>query len=235
MPAPSTIAIMQPTFLPWIGYLAMIDRVDTFVILDSVQFDRRSWQQRNQIKTANGPSWLSVPVISKGLRDQKIKDVAIQHDETDALSKIGKTITHAYGKTPYFAEYSPKLLSILENKPALLSDLNMDLLAWLCGSYGIKPNFVKSSTLKTEGAKASLLTDICLQLGAKTYISPPGSKGYIDASTDFSDNGINVVYHTYAHPVYRQAYGDFLPYMSAIDLLFNEGPDGLKILRGGIS
>ena len=78
--APRTLAVMQPTFLPWVGYFALMDRVDRFVFLDDVQFDKRSWQQRNRIKTANGPLWLTVPVLTKGRRDQTIAEVQIQPD-----------------------------------------------------------------------------------------------------------------------------------------------------------
>ena len=61
------------TFLPWLGYFYMIDKADEFVFLDNVQFDKRSWQQRNKIKTPNGDDWITVPVLSKGMSKQLIK------------------------------------------------------------------------------------------------------------------------------------------------------------------
>ena len=99
------IAIMQPTYLPWMGYFAMIDQVDIFIIFDSVQFSKRSWQQRNQINTANGPAWLTVPVLSKGKRGQLINEVKI-----DTTSNFHKShillIENNYSRAPYFLEYS---------------------------------------------------------------------------------------------------------------------------------
>mgnify|MGYP003315469201 CR=1 FL=1 len=73
----SRIAIMQPTYLPWIGYFGLMEYVDMFVFLDSVQFEKRSWQQRNKIKTNEGERYLTIPVQSKGKRDQLINEVKV--------------------------------------------------------------------------------------------------------------------------------------------------------------
>ena len=96
----TSAAIMQPTYLPWCGYMALIESVDEFVLLDTVQFAKRSWQQRNQIKTRNGPLWLTVPVVSKGLRNQKICDVKID-TERDFPQRHIRTIELNLSKTPF--------------------------------------------------------------------------------------------------------------------------------------
>ena len=88
------VAIMQPTFLPWIGYFALIHEVDTFVFLDSVQFAKRSWQQRNQIKTASGAQWITMPVASSGLREQFIKDTLISSEGESAKKLINSLSTN---------------------------------------------------------------------------------------------------------------------------------------------
>ena len=117
------VAIMQPTYLPWSGYFGLMQAVDVFVLLDSVQFTRRSWQQRNQIKTARGGQWLSVPVLSKGKRDQLIREVEV--DQSSGFAAIHrKSIEMSYAKTPYFNEYAGTLLPMLDNRSPRLAELH---------------------------------------------------------------------------------------------------------------
>ncbi len=227
-----TIAIMQPTYLPWIGYFDLIDQADCFVFLDSVQFNKRSWQQRNRIKGPDEALWLTVPVLSKGRRDQLILDVEI--DSTTAFQeKHLKSITHLYGKAPYFERYVDELSAILRGPCQCLADLNIELISWLCMSMGIQTETLRSSCLNADGKRVDLLVAICKATGADCYISPEGSRGYIEENDLFALNDIDLVYHAYHHPEYRQVNGDFLPYLSALDLLFNEGPSSLSIVREG--
>jgi hypothetical protein len=231
---PAEIAIMQPTYLPWIGYLAMIDRVDAFVYLDSVQFAKRSWQQRNRIKTARGELMLTIPVLSKGKREQTIVEAQIDWDSGFA-EKHARSIETAYRTAPYFARYfEPMRLRIMSNAPSL-ADYTIGLIEFLCDSFGIRTPRERSSSMKARGQKAELLASICVELGSSRYLSAPGSREYIEQSDAFSTAGVSVVYHEYAHPVYPQGPGDFLPYMAAIDLLFQcGGEDGRNIIRRGL-
>lgn len=226
------IAIMQPTYLPWIGYFGMMDSVDIFVLLDSVQFARRSWQQRNQIKTPNGPGWLTVPVLSKGKRDQLIKDVAIDVHRDFPENHI-RAIEANYKKSSFFDLYAPELFAILGKKHSKLAELNLELIKWLKCALHTETPLVLSSKLDHEGTKSSLLADLCIKLGATRYLSPLGSRNYLDASDSFEKHGIPIYYFQYNHPEYRQRFGDFLPYMSIIDMLFNVGPESLSIIRKG--
>ena len=227
------IAIMQPTYLPWMGYFAMIDRVERFIILDSVQFAKRSWQQRNKIKTANGPIWLTVPVKSKGRRDQRIRDVLIEQERDFSKNHIN-AIEHNYRKADFFNTYSSELFDILGKKHLKLEGLTTELICWLKDKLCISTPIIFSNGLKHTGTKAELLAGFCEELGADEYVAPLGSRDYIQASNCFSEKGITVTYHEYEHPRYRQQYGDFMPYISVIDLLFNEGPDSLSIIRKGV-
>jgi len=226
------VAIMQPTYLPWCGYFALIDTVDVFVLLDTVQFTRRSWQQRNRIKTANGPSWLTVPVISKGKRDQRICDVQVDTTRDFPANHI-KSLTHNYSNTAYFAEYGPSLLEILGRGHAQLAALTIDLIRLLSSMFELKTPILLASDIEHTGAKAELLASICTRVGGDTYISPPGSKVYLDESNALERQSIDLRYFQYDHPVYEQLYGDFIPYLSAIDLLFNAGPASQNIIRSG--
>ena len=230
----TSVAIMQPTYLPWIGYFAMIDRVDSFIVLDSVQFARRSWQQRNRIKLNGREHLLTVPVLSKGRRDQLILDVEIDRSRDFPRQHVA-TIRRAYAKAPFFAEHVDSLFRILDVNHRYLADLNAALISWLAMAFGITTPIARSSTFAAVGKRANLLTELCLEAGAGVYVSAPGSAGYIDESSSFAERGISVAYHRYDHPTYPQGGSPFLPFMGAIDLLFHAGPDGLAILRSGIA
>lgn len=229
----TAVAIMQPTYLPWLGYMALMDRVDIFVFLDSVQFDRRSWQQRNRIKGANGPQMLTVPVHKKGLGGQRIAEVRISQDFGFPEKHI-RSIETAYAKAPFFDRYAPELFARLRRPHAFLADLTIDLIDWIAGELGIETERPRSSSMETAGRKADLLADLCRRLGADRYVSPPGSRGYLAESDAFERAGVPVTYGDYEHPVYPQLHGAFVSQLSAVDLLFNVGPDSLDVIRRGV-
>ena len=229
-----TAAIMQPTYLPWLGYMALMDRVDVFVYLDSVQFDKRSWQQRNRIKTANGMQWLTVPVKSKGKREQRINEV-----ELDAASGFARkhvtAMTLAYKKAPRATDLAEALFPVYERGQSRLLDLNVDTLESLRGLLGIDTPLKLSSEMAATGTKADLLAGLCSELGVERYVSPPGSRDYLEASDAFSRAGIEVAYHEYDHPEYPQLHGVFEPYLSVVDLLANvESGEALDLIRAGV-
>ena len=227
-----TVAIMQPTYLPWIGYFDMIDQSDCFVFLNSVQFNKRSWQQRNRIKGHDGVLWLTVPVLTKGRRHQRIYEVEIASTQHFREEHI-KTITRCYSKAPFFEQYIDGLSAILCRSHRLLADLNIEFTHWFCEQLGIETKMIRSSSLDVEGEKVELLVNICGMLGADRYLSAAGSKEYIEENNLFVPNDIDLVYHAYRHPEYRQLHGSFVPYLSVLDLLFNEGRSSLSIIREG--
>lgn len=228
-----TIAIMQPTYLPWVGYLDLMDQAETFVLLDSVQFDRRSWQQRNRIKTASGELMLTVPVLSKGLRTQKVRDVRVVPGSGFAANHRD-SIRAAYARAPHLEDHWDALAAVYAEKHELLFDLNMAFIRLFKRLFGLRCKLVRSSELSARGKKVDLLVALCKELGAGRYLSPWGSKPYIDENNIFAEHGIELVYHSYRHPVYRQAHGPFLTHMSCVDLLLNEGAErGAELLRSG--
>jgi len=230
----TSVAIMQPTYMPWVGYLALMDAVDIFVFLDSVQFDRRSWQQRNRVRTAAGELMLTVPVHKKGKRDQVIADVEIDH-QGDPLDKHSRTISLAYAKAPFIASFGPSLAAILAAKPAKLVDLNLAVIDWARAVLGIATPVMRSSRLRANGRKADLLAAICAEVGADRYVSPPGSRAYLEASAAMTERGIDVEYFAYDCVPYAQQHGtDFLPYLSVTDLILNHGGAGSDIMRAGV-
>jgi len=228
----TTVAIMQPTYLPWLGYFGLMDRVDTFVYLDSVQFARRSWQQRNRIKSARGEAMLTIPVAKAGLRHQKIAEVEILYGPEFPRRHID-ILTECYRRAAFFDAYAPTLYGILQAGHRKLADLTIAICEWLAQVFSISVRRIRASTINNAGAKADLLVFLCRQLGATRYISPLGSHDYLAGSDAFTKAGIELCYHGYEHPTYPQLYEPFLPFMAAIDLLFNVGPDGLAVIRSG--
>ncbi len=230
---PATLAIMQPTFLPWVGYFALMDQVDRFVFLDDVQFDKRSWQQRNRIKTANGPLWLTVPVLTKGRRDQTILEAQIQPDAKFSDTAL-KTLEHAYAKAPYFKPVMDKIASAFSAERQGLCALNIVLIEALARLMGLEADIARSSETPVTSTKAQRLADLCECHGATDYVSVPGSKDYLDGDDALERAGVRLHCFAYEHPAWPQLHGEFEPYMSALDLVMNALPDALSILRSGV-
>jgi len=228
------IAIMQPTYLPWMGYFDLMDQVNHFVVLDDVQFSKGSWQHRNRIKTPNGLEWLSIPVIVHGRLGQLITDVKVRVPLfwKDHLAKIEAN----YGGARFFGEIFRKLSEIYEKTAVSCSlvEINLGLLRWLTATLGIATPLVRSSTLLVNGRRTERLVAMCQALGATEYLSPLGAAAYLlDDLEHFKRGGIEVSFHNYTHPTYRQLHPLFLPFASALDLLFNEGAGALSIIRNG--
>ena len=234
MTAVDRVAIMQPTFLPWLGYFAMMHEVDLFVLLDTVQFDRRSWQQRNRLKLGGGGTgWATVPVKTKGRREQTINQVEIDYSQ-GFPDKLIRTIELSYTHTPFYREYSTGLMEILGQKPPRLVDLTEPLIVWLKEQLGIGTPLKRSAELEAEGKKEELLASLCREVGAQRYLSPMGARGYLENSSWFRDQGIDVAFFEFNHPNYPQDHGKFVPHLSVLDLLFNVGRNGLAVIEQGL-
>jgi WbqC-like protein family len=227
------IAICQPTYLPWLGYFDLMDQVETFVLLDTVQFEKQSWQQRNRIKTPSGLQWLTVPVVFRGRLGQLIKDVEIR-DGAFATKHL-RAIELSYRRAAYFDQYWETLAKILQGAGTnLLCDLNMRLIEWFRDMLDVRTPLVSASTMAQAGKRSELLVNICRELGAGAYLSPLGSAAYLLEDLPlFADASIEVRFQHYEHPAYRQLFPPFLPQASTLDLLFNEGPAAMEIIRGG--
>lgn len=227
------IAISQPTYLPWCGYFDLIDQVDRFVILDSVQFEKQSWQHRNRIKTSTGLQWLTVPVCFRGHFGQLIREVEIR--EPGFAHKHLRSLEVNYHRARYFDFYFPELAGLLiSHAKSRLVDLTIPLLEWFCSKLQIKACFVRSSMMAAKGKRTELLANICVELGATEYLSPVSSAEYLLDEIDvLTGRDIEVTFHHYEHPEYQQLFVPFVPYASVLDLLFNEGPRAREIIRSG--
>lgn len=228
------IAICQPTYLAWLGYFDLMDQVDAFVLLDTVQFEKQSWQQRNRIKTPTGLQWLTVPVVFRGRLEQKICEVEIR--DPDFARKHLRAIELNYARAPFVQEYLPELSTILHELDYgdRLAVLNLRLISWLTRVLGVRTPLILASALGAEGKRTQLLANICRKLGATEYVSPIGSAEYLLGEIDaMSEAGVETRFHNYSHPTYDQQFPPFLPFASVIDLIFNEGARAIEIIRYG--
>ncbi|RJQ72930.1 MAG: hypothetical protein C4519_18315 [Desulfobacteraceae bacterium] len=224
------IGILQPGYLPWLGFFEQMQRADVFVYYDDVQFEKGSWRNRNRIKTAQGPQWLTVPVLTKGHSFPLIKDVRINNAQPWAVKHI-KAITQNYGKAFYFAEYASGLFAVLEKKWAFLLDLDVALVTWLREQLGIATPVLFSSELGIAGRNVERLIAIIHHLNGTVFYEGKAGMDYIEPAL-FQAEGIEVSFQEYEHPVYPQLYDGFTPFLSIIDLVLNCGPDSLAILTG---
>ena len=218
----------QPVYLPWLGLFHKIALADLFCYFDIVQYQRKDYNNRNKIKTSNGELWLSVPVESKNHLSKNVSKILIVQDNW--VKKHLKSIELNYKKTPFFKDYFPELQSILINDSKdSLGYLNLKLLEYFMECLKIDTPIVKASDYSFEGIGSDLVLDMCVKLGADNYIFGEQGKNYADVKA-FKEAEIVVEFQNYIHPVYRQMGRDFLPYMSIIDLLFNEGDKSYEIL-----
>lgn len=228
------IAISQPTYLPWLGYFDLIDQVDLFVFLDNVQFEKQSWQQRNRIKTPTGLQWLTVPVAFRGKFGQLIKDVEIRDPEF--CKNHLRAIELNYRRAPFFDLYFPELKERFASTAprSLLADLNIRLIEWIVNILNIRTPMLRSSRMECEGRRSTLLVKLCRTLGANSYLSPLGSMAYLMNDLPlFEEAAVEVRFQHYEHPPYKQLFQAYCPYASVLDLLFNEGPRSIEIIRSG--
>ena len=226
-----TVGILQPSYLPWLGFFDQLQRVDIFVYYDDVQFEKGSWRNRNRIKTPTGPLWLTVPICIKGQNFPLIRDVQINQSERWERKHL-KSIEQNYRKAPYFEAYSPDFFAVMGKKYVFLLDLNLELLRLLTGWLGIKTPTTLASELGVAGNKSERLVEICKSLGSTAFYEGASGKNYIDEAL-FVRHGIKIIYQEYVHPVYNQLHGSFIPYLSIIDLVFNHGPASREILLQG--
>ena len=222
------VAIHQPQFLPWLGYFHKMAVSDVFCILDTVQYKKNEWQNRNRIKTAQGWQWLTVPVSYKF--PEKILDVQI-NNATNWRKKHLQAITTNYRKAPYYDAYFDILSNVYEQEWKGLADLNLQLIHDLREALGISRSPVVLSSridgLSTDPTQR--LVDICRHVGGDVYLAGADGPNYMDMDC-FQRSGVRVGVQQFDHPRYPQCFGDFESHLSVIDLLFNLGPGSLDVI-----
>jgi hypothetical protein len=218
----------QPVYLPWLGLFHKVLLSDTYCIFDIAQYQTKDFVNRNKIKSSNGSHWLTVPVESKNHYEKRICDVKIINNGWN--KKNFKSIVLAYSKTKYYKDYIDGIEDVLIGKSFdFLTDLNTELFKLFLKYLDINVPILKASDYDFVGSKSDLVLDMCIKLEAKSYIFGALGKDYADV-TSFKNKGIEVFFQDYNHPVYNQQFKEFEPYMSVLDLLFNEGNQSREII-----
>jgi hypothetical protein len=229
-----TVVITQSNYLPWRGYFDLLRSADEALLLDSVQYTRRDWRNRNRIKTPQGTQWLTIPVEVKGKYHQAIKDTKIS--DLGWGKSHWRTLCHCYTKAPHF-EYFRGLCEnlYLGCKHTFLSDVNRDWIEAVCKIMGITTRVSQSMDYRlSETDPSARLLEVCLQAKAGVYLSGPAARTYLDEDL-FTRNGIAVRYMDYAgYSEYPQLNPPFEHAVTVLDLLFMTGtraPDFLDRVR----
>lgn len=221
------VAIHQPQYFPWPPYVHKVLSADIFVYLDSVQFSKNGVQNRNQIKTAQGPLWLTIPVrnhLGQLLKDTKVADPG-------ATRKHWKTIRTSYARTPGFARWQTDLEQLLDHDTQFLLEAAIDSTEWMLTKLNVRTERIKASELDgTSGEASKLVASICGALRATSYLTGTGALAYLD-ERDFAEIGCEVIVQQWKPFSYNQVNGDFVPDLSTLDLLLNCPDEALAMIE----
>lgn len=227
------VAIHQPHYLPWLGYLHRMAQADLFIVLDHVQFERRNYQNRGRIRLDGDVHWLTVPVVQRSQKEC-IVDKLIDNSAPRPWGPMHfQTLRHAYRSAEHFTPYADALRKILEVRWERLAELDRAMLDFLRDAFEIRTPLVRSSELAVDGAKSDLILNLCRAVGADTLLAGfGGSREYLDAAA-FAREGVRIERHEFRHPLYPQCGAQpFVAGLASIDLLFNCGPRSGAILKG---
>jgi hypothetical protein len=219
-----TVIIHQPDFLSYLGFFHRFLLANAWVVLDNVQFvtgTTKSWQNRDKIKTAQGEKWITVSV-QKAPLGTLIKDILLSASDwrRDNLNLI----RNSYVKAPYYTEIIPYIEDLYAYECSRLVEFNLKSSEMLMELLGVSIDMVLASELQPTGKSNELLVDILKKVGGDTYLSGIGARSYFTPEP-FDEARITVIWQDFKHPIYPQLFGEFIPYLSSIDLLFNCGID----------
>jgi hypothetical protein len=229
------VAIVQSNYIPWKGYFDLIRLVDEFILFDDVQYTRQDWRNRNQIKSASGLVWLSVPVRSKGKFFQAIKDTEVE--DPDWARRHWQTLVRSYARAPHFAAYRSTFEELYARAAAehRLSAINRLFVDAICQALGLDTRITWSMDYRVCDGKTERLVSLCQQAHATEYVSGPAARVYLDES-QFRAAGITLRYIDYGpYPEYPQLHPPFTHHVSVLDLLFHVGGDARRHLASTLS
>lgn len=218
------VAVMQPYFMPYIGYFQLIKAVDKFIIYDDVNYIKQGWINRNNI-LLNGKSYLFSIPLKDASSFKKINDIEINQELFPKWKiKFFKTLELAYKKAPFYTNIIPILEELLDC-PNKINDLIYVSLLKICNYLGIVTHIEKSSTIyqNSELSKEERLIDICKKENADTYINPLGGQDLYDKEY-FAKNNVKLFFIKSNKDNYIQFGDSFIPWLSIIDILMFNSP-----------
>jgi hypothetical protein len=209
----------QPAYLPWIGYFDKILNSDIFIFLDTVQFEKNSFINRNIIKTPQGPSWLTIPVKVKGHINSSLLEIKIDEQKPWRKKHI-KSIEMNYRKASRFEKSFSKIEEVINFPEANLSEYCFQHLKFWINELGIKTKIIRLSELPIKSKKSNLVLDLCRYFNVDNYLSGSLGKNYL-VEEDFIKSKVNIYYQDYKQKNYHQLWGEFIPNLSILDCWMN--------------
>jgi len=227
-----TVVIHQPDFLPYIGFFHRLIHADLFVVLDNVQFvdgTSRSWHNRDKIKTRQGEKWITVGT-AKNHSSALINEMMLSEVNNFRKNHLNQ-FKENYRSACFYSEIMPYMEQLYSFLCESMVEFNMMSIRTLMDLFNINIECLYASEIKAEGKGNEIVVDILKKVNAAVYLSGVGAKDYYEP-TLYDEAGIKVVFQEFVHPVYPQLYGEFIPFLSSIDLLFNCGIEkSREILR----
>lgn len=222
------LTIHQPEFAPWLGFFHKVSRADALIVLDDVQFRKNYFQNRNRVRTAQGATWITIPVERAPL-DTPIHRIRIAADFRWA-GRIQKTLAQAYRRAPYFRPAFDEFVGSLTAGDGSLLSVTQPVLTWMLASFGLtRPIWLSSSLALAAEGTTERLVRLCEVVGATTYVSGISGREYLDLP-QFERAGIAVEFQDFRHPVYEQLQPGFLPQISALEAIFLFGPGCSRLI-----
>lgn len=223
------ISIIQPCFVPWLGYFEQIALSDIFVYLDDVKYSAKNWRNNNQLKSPNGVKGISVSV-NKPPIGTPINKVSIAYHLT-WREKLLNQLSNWYGNTPYFGEVMEIITAHLRIEYANLAEFNIQLNQRLLDYLGISTSIFRSSKIPHSGGdKVQRIAEICSHFsGVKVLFDGKSAQNFLSRDS-LKEQGVTIVFQNYKHIEYPQKWGIFTPYMSILDCLFNCGQTAINYL-----
>lgn len=232
------ITIHQPEHLPWLGLFNKIAKAEKCVLLDTVQYEKNYFQNRNRIMGTSGePQWIGIPVNTKNHEENTIQTtkISVAGNTKNWKKEYLRTITYCYSKYPFFNDVFPLLEECINIDTEYFADINIAIIKAFCNALDIHTEYIRSSEIDYGGGfKSDLNLNITKAVGGDVYISGPSGRDYLDMES-FDRAGLKVVFNDYHHPVYPQRRSkEFVSHLSALDLFMNVGfPEAKKIIMEG--
>lgn len=222
------VAIMQPYFMPYIGYFQLINYVDTFVVYDEIEYTKKGWINRNRILKNNTEELISIP-LKKDSDFLWINQRCLSDTWPKDKNKMINMLKESYRKAPYFNQTIELAGKCINESNTNLFDFILMSIKSICDHLSIKTNIIVSSTLDFDNNLKSVnkVLAICKSLNADEYINPIGGTELYDKEL-FSLHGLKLNFLKANNVVYKQFENEFIPFLSIIDVLMFNSIDEVK-------
>jgi hypothetical protein len=222
------IAIMQPYFMPYIGYFQLISSVDEFIIYDNIQYTKKGWINRNRILVNGKDQFITIP-IKKDSDYLDVSERIISDNWGKEKYKILNTIKSFYGKAPNFKEAYQVIEDCLNIEEENLFNFIYETILIINNFLDIKTKIIISSDIDIDHNLRSKnkVIEICKNRNAEIYVNSIGGISLYNKE-EFKDNGI-ILNFIKSNPIkYHQSNGEFIPWLSIVDVMMFNSKEKIK-------